>query len=788
MTSTYTNRTAPADRRPVVVPTAPVSAVKPPYLMAGCVSLGALILYILTLAPTTQFWDTSEYIAAAYSLGIPHPPGNPLFVLMAHVWGLIPFVSGYAERINLFAAVTSAVSAGCWFLVGERWLRSFVPALWPRRLAALAGALVAATAFTVWNQSVVNEKVYTLSLLSIALVLWLIVRWDDQPAGEGHDHHLLMIVFLLALTSTNHMMGVLVGPVVVVLLYPLLKDQRPADDAARRVEWSQWFVFCSVYALIVASGLENAGPLKLAAVLFLGALGYAFLQARNWDFALAVLLVAIVGLSVYLFLPIRAAQFPPINEGEPTTLKALWDVLTRQQYGKPPVWERQATLWAQLGMWFQYFGWQWGRDFPGAIQNGLAVLFGSLGVLGAYRHWTADRRRAIAMTVLIGTFTVVLIFYLNFKYGYSWQPEKQVAREVRERDYFFIASFALWGVWVGMGLATLMEWISDGLEVRVPDGARRWTLATPVLLLALIPLWGNNLTASRKGETLARDFAFDLLQSVEPYGVLVTAGDNDTFPLWYAQEVEHVRQDVTVVNLSLANTDWYVRQLQRRPLAPFDSAQAPAIYRGRQWPMPTGKLMNLTDEQLDALPQFYMVEDRRTARLGTGADTVRITVDPQMLGRPYVERADLIVMQVIKDQLGKRPIYYSRTVGLYADQFGLTSHLEGQGFARALRPKELALSDSVQGIQSLGYVNVPRTMKLLFDVYHSDAAARLRPRGWVDEPSKGILDLYGLTYYTMAEAIQAKDPTLSARAQQIAQAVFRNTRMTLQPLPERPVR
>src|SRR5204862_441603 len=84
----------------------------------------------------------------------------------------------------------------------------------------------------------------------------------------------------------------LVGPAVVVLLYPALKEQRPADDAARRVEWSQWFVFCSVYALIVASGLENAGPLKLAAVLFLGALAYAFLQARNWDFAVAVLLVA----------------------------------------------------------------------------------------------------------------------------------------------------------------------------------------------------------------------------------------------------------------------------------------------------------------------------------------------------------------------------------------------------------------------------------------------------------------------------------------------------------------
>src|SRR5438270_9613486 len=204
-------------------------------------------------------------------------------------------------------------------------MRSWVPARLPRRLAALAGALSAATAFTVWNQSVVNEKVYTLSLLSIALVLWLIVRWDDQPPGEGHDHHLLMIVYLLALTSTNHMMGVLVGPVVMVLLYPPLKQERAmglGGLAARRVEWSQWLVFCSAYALIVASGLESSTPLKLAVVLFAAALVYALAYARNGDFALAVLLVAAVGVSVYLFLPIRAAHFPPINEGEPTTQAA----------------------------------------------------------------------------------------------------------------------------------------------------------------------------------------------------------------------------------------------------------------------------------------------------------------------------------------------------------------------------------------------------------------------------------------------------------------------------------
>src|SRR3989475_288586 len=130
----------------------------------------------------------------------------------------------------------------------------------PYLLAAVAGALAAATAFTVWNQSVVNEKVYTLSLLSIALVLWLIVRWDDQPAGEAHDHHLLMIVFLLALTSTNHMMGVLVGPAVVVLLFPPLKSQRPTDEAGRSGGLSEGGGVCRGFALIVASRLGNVVP------------------------------------------------------------------------------------------------------------------------------------------------------------------------------------------------------------------------------------------------------------------------------------------------------------------------------------------------------------------------------------------------------------------------------------------------------------------------------------------------------------------------------------------------
>src|SRR5256886_3021016 len=112
-----------------------VEAERPPYLLAGLVAVGALVLYVSTLAPTTQFWDTSEYIAAAYVLGIPHPPGNPLFVLIAHTWGLLPLAAGDAMPSNLLPGVTSAIAAGAWVLGSERPMRGWGPARLPPRLA-----------------------------------------------------------------------------------------------------------------------------------------------------------------------------------------------------------------------------------------------------------------------------------------------------------------------------------------------------------------------------------------------------------------------------------------------------------------------------------------------------------------------------------------------------------------------------------------------------------------------------------------------------------------------------
>src|ERR1051325_1059714 len=122
---------------------------RPSYLAAAIVSVLVLILYLVTLAPSTAMWDTSEYIAAAYTLGLPHPPGNPLFVIIGRVFSILPIASSVAVRINILAAVCSAVSAGMWFLITERVLVGWFSERWQRILGGVIGALIGATSFTV---------------------------------------------------------------------------------------------------------------------------------------------------------------------------------------------------------------------------------------------------------------------------------------------------------------------------------------------------------------------------------------------------------------------------------------------------------------------------------------------------------------------------------------------------------------------------------------------------------------------------------------------------------------
>jgi hypothetical protein len=568
----------------------------------------------------------------------------------------------------------------------------------------------------VWNQSTVNEKVYTVSLLSIALVMWLVVRWGDDEPGPHRDRWLVLIAYVLALSSTNHLMGLLAVPALVVY-----------------VLWTDWRVVTR--------------PTVIA----------------------GILLAVLVGVSLnYIWLPMRAAQYPPINEGEPIGFfsQALKDVLNRVQYGKPPLTDRQASFAAQLGTFWQYFTWQFARDW-GRLSGVATAVFAVLGLSGLGALWKSDRRAGIAGVALLGTLSVGLVFYMNFKYGFSQYPDQaNLPREVRERDYFFVGSFAVFGAFVACGLGAAMQSIVEGLRDRGSETAR-WAAASVVLLLPLVPLIGNHATASRAHETMARDFAYDMLNSVEPYGVLITAGDNDTFPLWYAQEVEGIRPDVTLANLSLMNTDWHLRQLARRKTPAFDPARADPIWRRLTVPPPPAEpALKLKMAEVDSLPEAMQVPSKG----GVALDSIQIR-----FGQDVLLRQDLATIFLIRDNMGSRPIFFSWSDGGYPDQtLGLSPYLVSHGFVRKLMPRLVEPNDSIVLSQGLGYLNVPRSSRLLWDVYHWQTATRARPYGWVDPPSGSILQLYAVVFGGVARTYEAvKDSVRAQRADSIAREVNR---------------
>jgi hypothetical protein len=713
----------------------------PSYRVAAFVSLAVLGLYLLTMAPSTAMWDTSEYIAAAYTFGLPHPPGNPFFVIVGHVFSFLPIAGSVAARINVLAAVCSAAAAGMWFLITEHVLRDWVSERWQRIAGGILGSLIGATAFTVWNQSVVNEKVYTVSLAGIAIISWLAVRWSDRPDSAQANRYLVLIAYLCGLGYANHMAGMLPAPAVALAVIM----RRPATLLR--------------------------GRLLLACVVAL-----------------------FVGITPFATQPIRAAYFPAMNEGEPTACrtklefsctmsKGTYDAFmynfNRGQYGKPSLSDRQASFGEQAGMWWLYFKWQWLRD-PDAqypfTQALLAASFFVLGLLGGWTHFQRDRKSFWYFGALMFTMSLMLIYYLNFKLGASQDQTSQAPHEVRDRDYFYLWSYSAWGVWAALGLVYVWESVAAlvgtqqrrvGRDDVVEPSRRGWLATSPLLLLATVPLACNWTSASRAHHHATRDVAADLLNSVEPYGVLVTVGDNDTFPLWYAQEVEGIRRDVVVAVTSLLNTDWYARQIIRRPIYDYDAAKGPAIYRDRKWVKPTTPPLHMTFAEADAVPDYYPLP----SPMQFTAPGITATIDPRNLEYGVLMRADAFVLRMIKDAWPERPIYFARSGVGYPRSLGLENNVLTQGLASKVFVPPTAEShprDTLL-VQGDGWLDVARTRALWNDVFvgHHSVVSEGK---WIDRPSASMPALYVFAGAELADALRSEGKMAAANG------VFATTR------------
>jgi hypothetical protein len=703
-----------------------IDAPRPSYLAAAIVTAGIFALYAITLAPTVALWDAGEYIAAAYTFGTPHPPGNPLFVMLGRTFSILPVAPTPAQRMNVLAAIASALAAGVWFLIAERVARRWLEERWKRIAVGALAAIVSATAFTVWNQSVVSEKVYTITLAIFAAIAWLMVRWADDPDAPNADRKLIVVAYLIGLGYANHMGGILAAPAVAIAVLAI----RPQAVLRPR---------------LLATG---------AAALLLG-------------------------LTPFIMQPIRAAHFPEINMGETTgcltemrtdcvlseKTMTLWgEHLNRSQYPKPKMFERQAPFPQQVGMWWLYFKWQWLRDLhmrqPG-LQTALALLYLVLALFGGWVHFKRDRRSFWYFGPFVFAVTLLFVFLLNFKLGWTQArlpgADPSLPSEVRDRDYFFIWGYSALGVWVALGLAAIWSWLGEGLS-RGLEGAKAklaWgAAAVPVLAIGLLPLVLNAGAAPRHNDTVARDWARDVLNSVEPYGVLITGGDNDTYPLWYAQEVEGIRRDVTVAVTSLLNTEWYVRQMVRRPIYPYDVDTGPAVYRNREWHKPSGPPIAVPLEAVDSIPPYMVLREAAQMR----KDSLVATLQPGV-----VSRDQIVVLSIIKDSFPDRPLYIARSAGGYGEQMGLEPYMVTHGMVRKVMPGPVREGPGLTYLPGEGWMDVNRSAALWEDSYRGTAAL-VRLDDWMDRASSNIPFIYVNTAVLIAEGLSRQGETQRAEA------------------------
>lgn len=330
-----------------------------------------------------------------------------------------------------------------------------------------------------------------------------------------------------------------------------------------------------------------------------------------------------------------------------------------------------------------------------------------LGIIGAVWHFRRNQKDAGIVALLFFFTGLAIVLYLN-----------QNPLQPRERDYAYTGSFYAFAIWIGLGvagIAAMLKKLDPKLAASIATVAG--LLMAPVLMAK--DGWDDH---DRSEKTTARDFAVDYLQSCAPNAILFTYGDNDTYPLWYAQEVENIRPDVRVVNLSLLGTDWYIRQMKKKvneapglPITMDDSKYVQGlrdvIYYDPNYFQIQGSAelkdvfdVLVSDNPNDKAPSQYQ-EGVKENFLPT--KKLKITVNPDEViktntvpankkdqivpavewqyNKNYVTKTELAMFDILAHNDWKRPVYFAITVP--SDNYmGLDNYLYNEGFAYHLLP------------------------------------------------------------------------------------------------------
>jgi heme exporter protein D len=452
--------------------------------------------------------------------------------------------------MNLLSALATATAGGvtAWLFARPRGQGDADATTDARAWGAVAAALAAGLMASAWSNATETE-VYAIALLHAVLLLACADRAGEEE-GRAGTRWTALTAYLILLAPAVHLSVLVTAPAAIMLA--------ARDDAGR---WRVARAVALIGVVVVAAGVGR-GAWPLVAIGALLVIGSALGQAKRSGMARVATFVAlaVVASSAVLIMLVRARHDPALNQGDPSTLPALADVVARRQYDVAGLWPRRAPVWLQLANVMQYVDWQaalgWGRGvFTTPARVAATVVFVLLGGVGARALRRRSRRLGDATLMLLLCGTLGVAVYLNLRAGASlgWGILPVSApHEARERDYFFVYGFWAWGCLAGCGALAFVR-------------AKRWP-AWSAVGVALLPLVGNWSVMNRREpeRDAARRVAHAILESAPRNAVLFLAGDNDSYPLWYAQEVEGLRRDVFPVTMPLLSAEWYDDQVARR--------------------------------------------------------------------------------------------------------------------------------------------------------------------------------------------------------------------------------
>ncbi len=681
-------------------------------LVAAGIWVFSFIIYAMTVASTVSYWDCGEFIACSYGLAVPHPPGAPLFLLVGRFFSMIPFVEDIGYRVNYISVLSSTFTVMLLYLSIVHLVREWKGSLqsnsdWQTAIfSGIIGSLTFAFSHSFWFNAV-EAEVYAPSMLFTALLVWLILVWAQKSDQPGNEKYLLMIAYCIGLTIGIHLLNVLALPFVTLIYY------------YKRFEFNMKTFIINILVtvgiiLFVYPGIvkylpriaELGGAFGLAAV-FIILFAIVFWSINNNKktvslISLSVLLI-VIGYSTYATIYIRSNLDPMIDENNPETIEKFISYLNREQYGDHSITDR-AKVWKESPngkrynstgeffwkyqvdkMYIRYFMWQFvgmdknERDWSA---NQLYAIPFLLGLLGIYWQFKNDKKHALAVLALFFMTGLAIVLYLN-------QPDPQP----RERDYSYVGSFYAFSIWIGLGYAGLMELIRGNKKKKKDDVTVQSNtlpvvifvilfIISPILLLAK-----NFETHNRKGRYIAWDYSYNMLQTCEPNAILITNGDNDTFPLWYLQEVDSVRRDIRIVNLSLLNTDWYIQQLRDLdPKVPIGVSDAELSKLGL---VPWKKRQVTLNVPQSAGENFAREFQNKYQGISiTVPEKITFEVKPT-LNTPYgsvLRVQDYMILRIINNNKWRKPIYFAVTVAKKNMLSELQEYLRMDGLALKLVP------------------------------------------------------------------------------------------------------